>query len=230
LLVKTHNGIFGFQTKNMRKLYLLVVTGIISSSVQAQITKGSVMLGGSLRFENMNEEQQTGINETRYFSIAPQAGVAVKDNLVAGVSFGYGGFRNIVGNTRQTLDAVDAGVFLRRYLGLGKSFYLFGEAALEYTGSRQNSDEHSANNAVIKTRGGQLSLTPGVAYAINRKLHLEGAINSVAAVGFNRQTRTTNTGTSTLYNQKDLFTVQTNLSAYTPLSLGMRLFFARGAN
>lgn len=212
----------------MSKCYALaIIACILSMAAQAQITKGSVLLGGSISFENTNEEQRLGINETRYFSIAPQVGIAVKDNLVAGVSFGYGGFRNTVSDARQTLDAFDAGVFLRRYLELGKSFYLFGEAALAYSGSRQNSDEHSANNTVIKTRGGELSLTPGVAYAINRKLHLEGAINSVASVGFNRQTRTADTGTGIMFNQKDRFTAATNVSAHSPLSLGIRLFFAR---
>lgn len=195
-------------------------------AANAQISKGSLMVGGSLLFSNQNSEYQNGTVEARYFSIAPQVGIAVKENLVAGVLFSYGGNRSDNGPLKQSYDAIEAGAFLRRYMGLGKSFYLFGEGGLKYAGNTQNSDKDSPANVITKNRGVELSLTPGVAYAVNGKLHLEASINSIATVNFNRQTRNEGGQAGTLPTRSNNFYLRGNASPSAPIALGVRLFFA----
>ena len=73
----------------MRKLLPLTIASLlITTFVNAQINKGSVLLGGNIGFGNSKNNRNTNYKEN-YVYLSPVIGVAVKTNLVAGVTVLY---------------------------------------------------------------------------------------------------------------------------------------------
>ena len=76
----------------MKRITLLSVSVLLFVLVtNAQITKGSIYLGGSIGASNAKGEVSTSteLGKRKSISISPSVGVAVKDNLIAGVNFYY---------------------------------------------------------------------------------------------------------------------------------------------
>jgi len=67
-------------------------------------------------------------------SITPVAGIAVKQNLVVGFSLSYAHNKDNLNtvNYETKSESYGAGIFIRKYVPLGKGFYLFGETGLNY--------------------------------------------------------------------------------------------------
>jgi hypothetical protein len=111
----------------------------------------------------------------------PVAGIAVKDNIVLGISLLYehgeskGGVNPIISG-----GSYGAGAFMRRYLPLSKSFYLLGQTGLNYLHSEFDLFSNSPNiNQSIRSWALSANVFPGISYAVNKKFHLEIAINDL---------------------------------------------------
>ncbi len=212
--------------------FLLVLTGSLAAS--AQITKGSILLGGGVSFGNNKSEAENNYEakQTGYY-VGLSAGIAIKENTVVGGSISYGQTnqkRKTGGNTFTPYEntTYGAGVFLRKYLPLGKNFYLFGQGGLNYN---HNNQFQLSNNTEqrIETNGWNvgLSVAPGLSYALTKKFHLELGFNELAGISYGRS-KTNNTflgGTSTSHNSAFGFT--TSLGTSTPLNIGFRVLLAK---
>jgi hypothetical protein len=119
----------------MKKILLsTIISATISFVANAQISKGSVLLGGGLNISKIKSENSTPpspeTNQTN-FSINPAIGIAIKENLVFGVLLSYGNSENTYGSPSQVQEndysSYGGGVFLRRYLVLGKDFMPLGK-------------------------------------------------------------------------------------------------------
>ena len=76
---------------HMKKYLLLTLSFmVIYAGAQAQISKGTVLLGGDLSFGTNKTETGTVKSKTTGFSISPSVGIAFKDNKVLGLSLYYG--------------------------------------------------------------------------------------------------------------------------------------------
>ena len=108
----------------MKKSILIILSSFfIVITVNAQISKGSVFLGGSLLFTHISGYSSSG------FSIGSQIGTAYNENSIIGISLNYGN-----GNPYNAYSSKDygGGLFLRKYRQLGKNFSLFGNGQLSY--------------------------------------------------------------------------------------------------
>ena len=113
-------------------LFFSCIFVLLTSVLHSQINKGSVLLGGNVGFST-NKAKDTSL-ENNSVSITPVAGIAVKQNLVVGFSLSYAHNKDNLNtvNYETKSESYGAGIFIRKYVPLGKGFYLFGETGLNY--------------------------------------------------------------------------------------------------
>lgn len=141
-------------------------------ALNAQIKKGALFVGGDLQLYSSNttstdSNPYTSKNKGIFFS--PSIGWVVKENVVAGVSLLLSFNNNEQQNAfhQSKGNRIGGSIFIRKYLPLGKSFYLFSNAAVngqsvynKYMYVQQpyySTEKGYAINAV---------LIPGVAYQL----------------------------------------------------------------
>ena len=213
----------------MRKLLFVVACTGSSYALQAQITKGSVLLGGRLEYvtENLKSANSADEMKQRYVTISPAAGLAVKDNLLFGVDvhFQTSKTQNINNNTTvsQSSRSFGGGVFLRPYVVLGRNFYLFAEGRSGLTFFK----EKYGNNAQYPQTKGYtiyLSIYPGISYAINRRFHVETGFSNMAYSNFRRSKSYSSAGEEVKRNSFNIGTSLNNPSLFT---FAFRVLFAK---
>jgi hypothetical protein len=216
----------------MRKFYFLTITMVCTTIVsQAQITKGSTFLGGSVFYnksESENENNGLYKSENSSFGIRPQFGKAIATNKIAGLFVNY----NRQNNEQSSGNNISAdkgktyggGIFLRNYYPLSSRFYLFGEAGLGVNFS----DLERTNNSVLSlednTTGVGLNITPGISFAAGKKLHLEASLNNLFSMSYS-STKTKfydNAGAVSSTGKSNHFGVAANANGFSQLLLGLR--------
>lgn len=213
----------------MKKFYLLCTLLFAFIFVNAQVKKGSLLIGGQLGYNNTvykyTPAQPDQKNNTAYTSIS--AGQAIKDNMVAGLILGYthGNAKdnyNGTSYTSSTLNGYSAAVFYRRYKNLSKDFYFFGAATAGYSYDKQditynNSSDKSTNAGKNIT----VRLAPGLAYSLCKKLQVELSLPDLFNISYNHGKNTSTTTTTTSHN----FNAGTSLNGglLNNLSMGFQL-------
>src|ERR1700742_2487147 len=157
----------------MKKFYLFFSLLLVGYLSQAQIGKGTILLGGSLSVGSSSDNQSAnGVAGAKITSssvgLSPSIGLAVQNNLVLGLHLIY----DHQDESQDTVSSSKAndyglGVFLRRYKYLGDRFYFFGESDLnfiyEHSRNGQPGDLYSSET---KTSLFSLGFAPGVAYSL----------------------------------------------------------------
>lgn len=221
------------QKKHMKKTLLVTVSLLfIASLVQAQINKGSVLLGGSLSASTNkyktdippgNDAHQTG------FAFTPSVGITTSTNTVWGISLGYIHYKNESINTAGTTENnnYNAGIFYRKYVVLGKGFYLFGQVNADYSPFKQTTENTTSNESERKGWAVSLSASPGVAYAVSKRFHLEAGLNQLLSLSYGHTKETAINSVQKYTTTSNGFSFSTNLSSSTPLNIGFRFILAK---
>jgi hypothetical protein len=215
----------------MERIILLSVTILLFAAItKAQITKGSVYLGGSIGASTSKQENNNPTLEGKssWLSINPAVGIAVKNNLITGVDLKYlhGSSKNFSSQDNKR-NGYGAGLFLRKYFPLSNRFYVFGQTGAGY---------FSQKNEYIQTPGYPFTITnkqhsisaniyPGIAIHVFKSLYLEAAFNSLLQIGYSSST-TEGNFPSASQKQKD-FSIQSSLSSGNYLNLGVRFIIPK---
>lgn len=113
----------------MKKItFLTIAFCCLVFSSYAQINKGTVFLGGSLGFAHQKTETNGTESKQNVANILPAIGIAVRNNLVAGVQLAYSNNRlsdDVMGSEPYSR-SYGGGVFVKKYRPLGRNFLLFG--------------------------------------------------------------------------------------------------------
>lgn len=214
----------------MKKIFLFsTIIAIFNLTLSAQIKKGTILLGGQIYYGdtkvNYYASQPEQKNKSAYFNIS--AGTALKENKVLGFSVTYGHSEfsynyNSNAYINGKYDRYNFDVFYRQYKILAKDFYFFGELGAGYLGSNQTDTEVPSNNKTKYTlAGGELYLTPGIAYRIYKKLQVELLIPQIAGINYSVLKRTAQTNIS----KEDQFRFNTNLNSSLLSNLGLGFRF-----
>jgi len=215
----------------MKKILTLSVLPFLFSVsiLHAQISKGSLFLGGNISGSTVKTEstQPNVTSKQNGLTISPVIGFAVKENLVFGADASYSFFKTdqVYGQYTQKQYSYGAGVFLRKYKPIGKGFYLFLQGRL---GGRYDENKYtpgvSANNTkrFTTTFGGY----PGVSYAINRKLQLETGFNNLLSLNYYHETGKNLDGSGYSYKSNG-FNIATSLDNLSSLYIGFRLLIGK---
>jgi len=203
---------------------------LFSLTASAQITKGSVLLGGGISGGKHSYEPDPYENRSSSLNFYPTIGIAVEDNAVVGLRLSYFASKDKqTGNNyfnEQKLEGYGAGVFYRRYMNLSQRFFLFGEAGLSYS---QNTYTQNKGNTQSKriSHGVNLDLFPGVAFAVSKKFHLELGLNDLLDVSYNRTNYESTSGTNISTSKSSGFGISTNVSTSAPLMVGFRFVLGK---
>jgi Outer membrane protein beta-barrel domain len=164
-----------------------IIIVIIHSTSFAQITKGTLLLGGGIGVGTSNSKTDNSNFETKnnYFSINPVVGFTVKENVIVGGDVLYSFSKNSnQPDYSQKNTNLGAGVFVRKYIPITNKFYFFGQGRLGagyFESKIQNGIDFSSK---VKGWGTDIGIVPGISVAVNKKFHLEAGLNSVANISF----------------------------------------------
>lgn len=203
---------------------------LCSLATSAQLNKGSVLLGGSLQGNTFRfQDQNRTDNKSHRIQFAPSVGLLVRDNLAFGINTALSGGKNKAsdGTVYEKYRGGSLGLFVRRYMPLGKSFFLFGEAGAGF--SFDNTFRYPPNNAqeqTDKTNSWTLNLYPGLTYAVSKRLLLEAGLNGIAQASYSvRKTRGSNNPGGNTTSRISSF--NTNASGAIPLNIGFRFVIGK---
>lgn len=210
----------------MRKSILLFLSTLCTIlSVNAQITKGSILLGGSAGYSSTNvTNPNTSDTKSTQLTISPSIGIAIKDNNVIGLLLDYGHTKQ---DNQPHITDIGGGIFWRKYLPLSKSFYFFTNTQLSY-GYFKWEYFQPDNTQVSKTSTVYLGIYPGVTYVLSKKFHLEASLNNLISLGYTHtQTDVTVFSGQNTSSQQNSFSLQTSVSSINPFNFGFRFLLAK---
>ena len=219
------------KTYYMKKnFYALFFTFLFFSFAKAQIKKDSWLLGGQISFGGSTAESAGNEVKNNGQSFQLSAGKALRDNRVLGANLFYAGSRqsffNGVEQGKLTNHDYGIGMFYRMYKTLGKDFFFFGQANADFNWRDSKIEFPTAiNNYTANGWGVRIALTPGIAYAVAPKFHLEVTLPGLFGLGFNyTRTEYVNNQTPDLITRElNGFTSLSNISQAGALGVGFRL-------
>ena len=215
----------------MKKILTLSVLSFLFSVsiLHAQISKGSLFLGGNISGSTVKTEsiQPNVTSKQNGLTISPVFGIAVKENLVFGADVDYSFFKadQVFGQYTQKQYSYGAGVFLRKYKPIGKGFYIFlqGRLGVHYD---ENKYSPGTNINGAKRFTTTFSGYPGVSYAINRKLQLETGFNNLLSLNYYHEKGESQNGSGYSYKTNG-FNIGTSLDNLSALYIGFRLLISK---
>ncbi len=189
----------------MKQRFLLALVFVCAFMVnsQAQISKGTVWVGGSIGYnQNKVDYKDTARNaKTSSLRVSPSIGIAVKDNLIIGIrlSYGHDKSKNYSYDGEGKTNSYGGGIFVRQYIPVISRLYLFGEASVAYTSLKAESTSklydgygnYIKENIIAKSWGTDLNVTPGLAFAITKKFQIETSLNSLFNAGYSKTKNST---------------------------------------
>jgi len=212
----------------MKKISVFSLAILFASVASAQISKGSLFLGGQI--SGYKKETEFGMNnnqESKGFTFSPAIGTAIKQNLILGVDFTYGSSESeFSGNTQQDNKSIGGGVFVRKYVPLGKRFYFFGQARAGYL---NNDSEQTQGNVktVNESNRIDLSLYPGVSFALTKAFHIEAGFNNLALISYEKgESIQTGPFSQPVVNENSSLGFSTNVGA-SNITFGFRFIIPR---
>lgn len=212
----------------MKKISTLVIILLVSIISRAQqIPKGTILLGGTVGF-NRSTQERTNLDEVRStaISLAPSIGKFYRDNRVAGINLNYS--RSTTTDNSSKGNFYGIGFFLRQYLPIGKSFYVFAEENINgQTG--KYSQKYTTTTVEGKQTDVSLNVYPGVAYAISGKFQFELALTNLLSLSYSGNKRTENNNGTITKNDSKGFSLNAgnNTSNLGYLSIGAKWFFSK---
>ena len=198
-------------------------------SASAQIQKGSTLIGGQLSGSAVKTTYENSLEVRKQNSLMLNisAGYAVKQNQVWGVTGGYSRQKSKLapGNNTSSESKTNqwnAGIFFRQYATIGKRFYFFGESGLLYSQGKSTSrNVQNTATEISSISGGNLYLTPGLAYQLFKKFHLELTLPNLVQLQYSRS-KLNNTSNPSI---SESFAAGTSLSGSPVEMLGIGFRF-----
>ena len=142
----------------MKTITLICIASLFFAfSAHSQISKGAVLLGGNIGFSANDNSVATDDNKNHSYFINPSIGFVVKENKVFGINLSYGhSIYQTAPDQKSESNNYGGGVFHRRYLPLGKSFYFYGQGQLNVDFGKQ---EQTGGTNYAKTTSNSLSVS-----------------------------------------------------------------------
>lgn len=218
------------------KIFCLVILLFPSFLLNAQIKKGGLFTGGDLW---ANHTENTSTNPAQYtaknsgFGFSPSFGWVVRENLIIGGSLLFSYYTNEQAPTiaANKTNRIGGGIWVRKYLPLGKSFYLFGNAGLNaQSACSKYTVAQSSNYYEDKGYSISASLSPGISFQIKKNLFLEAALNNLISFGYERKNTTEQVQSGNTYKGiSNNYYLSSSVGSGVPLQIGMRWIIAKKA-
>ena len=157
----------------MRKLFLtLAAAAAVTFAANAQTEKGKTILGGNVSYDYTNVKDMDG--SVQSFSILPNVGVFVSDNIAVGLGFGYTWSQDDDGTDKTKIGQFAAAPFARLYKGDG-NFKFFGQLSVPMAWGTEKLNDDKVNN----TEQYRVALSPDFAYFPTEKIGIEFSVKGL---------------------------------------------------
>ena len=211
----------------MRKLLLVLLLVFLFNqlSLNGQVKKGAIFLGGNVGFySDKSELNPSNTYERTLLRISPVFGIAVKENLVAGINFSFTSDKitQTAGPSENVQKLNGGGVFIRKYNRLRKSdFSLFFEGQVVVESSNDFSAKNTPTQVEHRHFATHLNFYPGISYRLSRSFQLECGLASLISLGYsNNKTLTGLVNPVTTTSRT--FGFSSSLGGLTNINLGLR--------
>ncbi|NML20379.1 hypothetical protein HHL16_05815 [Pseudoflavitalea sp. G-6-1-2] len=163
----------------MKIKYALMAIAITSFclSAQAQIKKGTHLIGGSLGFgtDKFRYEQTPNRPEVKvnFLTLSPSWGIAIEDNLILGADVTFGQVSSGSEGNKTKRNTYGGGLFARKYWNVLPRFYAFGQARAGFY-----SAEYLPESELVwrsKQQAFNLTVIPGISYAATKTIQIEAS-------------------------------------------------------
>jgi len=212
------------------KTTVLLAGGLLAAAGSfAQISKGTLFLGGSAGYNSDEGESEMSKNKSSNFGATISFGKAVGINKIAGIFIGYNTSSaeqeyNANSKNVSKTKAPNAGFFYRQYFPLSTKWYLFGNASAGYYDSRS---ENKFNGQLQNKNSGKsiaAGITPGISFQASKRLHIETSLLDIFRIGYGsgkgKAYDASGNVVSTL--KSNSFSASANLSAFNNINIGLR--------
>lgn len=197
----------------------------------AQINKGTILIGGQVNFFNQTQKAEQNENDHQNWNLSVSAGKAIKNNRIVGIAIGNSGMRSKGTNSSgdeitSKNDGFNIGGFYQAYQGLGKKFYAFGQANLRYQYNKEGYEITSNGKKwEASTHGVLVGATAGLSYQIFKKALVELTLPYLASIGVSGKTSEETGRPETQIKETNwgISSSLSNLSTIGNLSLGFRI-------
>jgi hypothetical protein len=229
----------------MIKITTAFIATLFVLNTNAQITKGKFLVGGQISAGSSKTSivsqpfpsplppaPNTQTISNKVATIGISVGKVIKDNGVVGFNFTTFSLNEKQANasfdtTSRKTNQYEIGVFYRQYKKLAKdlNFYVQLDAAAIFGKEKITYNSFYPYNITGKQSGGRFFFSPGVSYAILKKLQLEISMPNLVGLAFVHSSQTSeNPNIRTATN--DQFSFNTSLSnnaGLGSLGVGFRL-------
>jgi hypothetical protein len=224
--------LFCLLSNSLMKSLLLLLTISLSVLANAQIKKGTVLLGGNIYGSTYKTDGSSPTDARKQSSIAisPSIGVATKENVVWGINASFSSDKYKVQQQSEysSYTSYGAGVFTRRYMAIAKSFYLFGQAGIGYSNYKEEQPYFNGQTHYHRdTWGVNVNAYPGIAYGITRRIQLELGLPNMLQVGYNHTSDVYSNNTVQQESNTEGFNISMNLNPSTQLAVGFRILLGK---
>lgn len=186
----------------MKKFCLLTTTlSMALVSVQAQIPKGTKLIGGTINYHRTSEDQtytypyqvpnQRKFESTqRTFTVNPRVGAFISENLAVGLAAAFNSNKHVspyytaagdLGKQVITNKGFSVAPFLRYYYMPTENFGVFGEltAGYSYHKGKTRADSSDVYQTTGFSKGGFARITPALVFFPTNKLGVELSFGSI---------------------------------------------------
>lgn len=213
-----------------RKLLISCAVLFTAIAANAQMEKGTVLLGGNLSVGTYNNTFNGTETKSTTFGIAPSVGWAYSTNRFLGFSLNYAYSKQSQDYKQNTFGV---GVYMRQYLPVAKSLYLFAHEGLSVSTNKGSGVIGTTLPASRDSKGwnATLGLSPGLAYDLTKKIQLELLLNNLLGVGYSHSKITDTPQGGGIVNESKVNSFSFNSNAdptqLTNISVGVRFTLGR---
>ncbi|MEP6675490.1 MAG: hypothetical protein ABJA78_10050 [Ferruginibacter sp.] len=205
------------------KIYLLAAILFITVfSANAQIEKGTHLLGGSFYLSNYNSDVPSNADKSTGFGTTVSIGCATKTNRITSFLLGYS-YNNSVNSGTQNYFSV--GVSRTRYFELAKDFYITGAGALTFTYDMIK----NPGITMQKVTGYSVAadLNAGLAYQVNKRVLVNLSILHLLNASYGYSQAKATVGSVTTTTTGNLFNVNGGLAGNSlgQIGIGFNILF-----
>lgn len=208
----------------MKKIIIVIaLVCLCNTIVQAQISKGSVLLGGGLSVESVQAEYDgEELGSESSLSFGPSIGYFVSDGIAVGLNLSIVNQRSSeddfdFGTYEVETSAIGIGPFIRFYkASSNENFAFFAQGSLSFiSGSTKESYDGDSDKAKLK--GLDVAISPGFAYFFNERWSAELLFRGIAYTSLTPDKRN---------DELKLTTITIGLDSLTP-TLGLRVYLGQ---
>jgi len=205
----------------MKKLILsmALLGGVIFSS-QAQTEQGKFIVGGNVSYST-SKSDAAGAKSSHNFSIVPNVGYFVSDNIAVGTGIGYESNKLDRASEVGKSEAFVVSPFGRYYVPVADKFKFFGQLSvpMAFGNTKETDEQLKVGDKTGSSTSIGVALAPGFAYFPSSKIGIEFALNGVSYNHYRLEDRD---GNDIKGSGSDDFSIGTNF--FSP-RIGIQFYF-----